>query len=130
MSRHYLGCSAAAFVLLIAAGSVSAQSLPEFRLDAFPAVSRGAIARALGDVRAHPDDPALVGRLGMVLQAWQQWQAADAAYARARALERRFDWYYLGGVVASRMANHAEAAALFREAVALSPSSTPARLKL
>jgi Tfp pilus assembly protein PilF len=66
----------------------------------------------------------------MVLQAWEQWTAAADAYARARTLERRYEWNYLGGVVAARVAHHAEAAVLFREAVALSPSSTLARLKL
>jgi Tfp pilus assembly protein PilF len=66
----------------------------------------------------------------MVLQAWEQWTAAADAYARARRLERRFEWYYLGGIVAARMGHHDEATALFREAVVLSPSSTPARLKL
>jgi tetratricopeptide (TPR) repeat protein len=66
----------------------------------------------------------------MILEAWEQWAAAADAYALARTLERRFDWYYLGGVVAARAAHHAEAATLFREAVALSPASTAARLKL
>jgi tetratricopeptide (TPR) repeat protein len=118
------------FTLLMLCGSTSGQSLPDVRLDTLPEVSREPITRALADVRAHPDDPARLGRLGMVLQAWQQWNAATSAYARARTLERRFEWYYLGGVVAARMARHGEAAALLREAVTLSPASTPARLQL
>jgi tetratricopeptide (TPR) repeat protein len=66
----------------------------------------------------------------MLLQAWEQWQAAAIVFARARQLERRFDWFYLDGIVRARLGHHDEAAALFREAVALSPSSLPARLKL
>jgi Flp pilus assembly protein TadD len=66
----------------------------------------------------------------MVLEAWEQWTAAADAYGLARTLERRFEWYYLGGVVAVRTGHYAEAATLLREAVALSPSSTAARLKL
>jgi tetratricopeptide (TPR) repeat protein len=120
----------AVFALGLLCGPASAQSVPDLRLDAYPPVSREPIGRAWADVRAHPDDPARLGRLGMVLQAWEQWTAAADAYARARTLERRYEWNYLGGVVAARVAHHAEAAVLFREAVALSPSSTPARLKL
>jgi Tfp pilus assembly protein PilF len=117
-------------VVFMLCGPTAAQSLPELRLDTYPPVSREPIARVWDEARGHPDDPARLGRLGMLLQAWEQWTAAADAYARARTLERRFDWNYLGAVVAARLARHAEAAALFREAVALSPSSTPARLKL
>src|SRR5687768_6706022 len=111
-------------------GPAAAQSLPDLRLETYPPVAREPIGRAWMEVRGHPKDAARLGRLGMMLQAWEQWTAAADAYARARTLERRFDWSYLGGVVAARLARHAEAAALFREAAALSPSSTPARLKL
>ena len=65
----------------------------------------------------------------MVLQAWEQFETAAAVYASARALERRFEWYYLGGLVETRLAHHAAAATLLREAVALSPDP-PARLAL
>jgi Tfp pilus assembly protein PilF len=128
LSRVY-ACGAA-FTFGLLGGAASGQSVPDLRPDEYPPISRESIGRAWGDVRAHPDDPARLGRLGMVLQAWEQWTAAADAFGRARTLERRFDWNYLGGVVAARLAHHAEAAALFREAVALSPSSTPARLKL
>ena len=92
-------------------------------------MSREPIGRALAEARAHPKDPARVGALGMVLQAWEQFATAAAVYADALALERRFDWYYLAGVVQARLAHHADAAALLREAVALSPT-VPARLAL
>jgi tetratricopeptide (TPR) repeat protein len=120
----------AVFTLGLLCGPASGQSLPDLRPETYPPVSREPIARAWADVSGHPGDPARLGRLGMVLQAWEQWAAAADAYARARGIEPRFEWYYLGGVVAARMAHHAEAAALFRQAAALSPSSTPARLKL
>ena len=35
----------------------------------------------------------------MVLHAWEQYETAAGVYARARALERRYDWFYLGGLV-------------------------------
>ena len=41
----------------------------------------------------------------MVLQAWEQFDTASVVYARARDLERRFDWFYLGGLVETRLAH-------------------------
>jgi tetratricopeptide (TPR) repeat protein len=123
--------SSGALICAVAfAAAASAQSLPQLTLDAYPPVSREPIGRALAEARAHPQDAGAAGRLGMLLQAWEQWETAAAVYARARQLERRFDWFYLGGIVEDRLAHHADAAALFKEAVALSPNSVPARLKL
>jgi tetratricopeptide (TPR) repeat protein len=116
--------------IALCASLASAQPLPQLSLDAFPPISREPIARALADARARPQDASAAARLGMVLHAWEQWEGAAAVYARARALERRFDWLYLAGVVEARQAHHEEAAALLRDALALSPASLPARLKL
>ena len=77
-----------------------------------------------------PDDAVRVGHLGMVLQAWEQFDSAAVVYARARSLERRFDWFYLGGLVETRLAHHEAAARLLADAVKLSPDSVPARLAL
>ena len=115
------------------ASLASAQPLPQFpqlTLDAFPPVSREPIARALAEARAHPQDAAAAARVGMLLHAWEQWEAAAAVYAHVRRLERRFEWLYLAGVVEERLAHHQEAAALFRDALTLSPAAIPARLKL
>jgi tetratricopeptide (TPR) repeat protein len=112
------------------ASLASAQPLPQLTLDAFPPVSREPIARALAEARAHPQDAAATARVGMLLHAWEQWEAAAAVYAHVRRLERRFEWLYLAGVVEERLAHHQEAAALFRDALTLSPAAIPARLKL
>jgi tetratricopeptide (TPR) repeat protein len=128
--RLYGWASRTTLVWLLCASGPSAQDLPALAIDSFPPVSREPIARALTDARAHPADAARVGRLAMVLHAWEQFDAAAAAYARARTLERRFDWFYLGGLVETRLAHHSRAAALLAEAVALSPDSVPARLAL
>jgi tetratricopeptide (TPR) repeat protein len=114
---------------LVMGPGLQTQQWPEIAIDSFPAVSREPIGRALADARAHTDDPRRVGALGMMLHAWDQFETASAVYARARALERRYDWFYLAGVVETRLAHHAAAAALLREAVALSPT-VPARLAL
>ncbi len=107
-----------------------AQSLPSLRIESFPPVSREPIGRALDAVRAAPEDAGRTGALAMTLQAWSQWDSAAAVYARARALERRFDWYYLGGVVEIRRARYAEAVPLLSEATTLDATSVPAVLAL
>jgi Flp pilus assembly protein TadD len=119
-----------AIVVTAAVAASSAQDLPSIPIETYPAVSREPIAEALAEARAHQDDPAAIGRLGMVLHAWEQFETAAAVYARARALERRFEWYYLAGLVEARAARHAEAAALLADAVSLAPDSLPARLAL
>ncbi len=109
---------------------LDAQSLPHLALDSFPEVSRRAIAPVYEDASAHPGDVVRIGRLAMVLHAWEQFDAAAAAYAQARQLEPRFDWFYLGGLVETRLAHHEAAARLLAEAVRLAPAALPARLAL
>ena len=118
------------FGIAFAASLASAQPLPELTLDTYPPVAREPIARAQAEARARPQDGAAAARLGMLLHAWEQWEAAKAVYAHVRRLERRFEWLYLAGIVEERLAHHEEAAALFRDALALSPGALPARLKL
>lgn len=115
---------------LIACAGLQAQQLPPIAVDSFPAVSRQPIAQALAHVRAQPDDAARIGHLAMVLHAWEQYETAAGVYARARALERRYDWFYLGGLVEARLVHHAAAARLLAAAVRLAPGSLPARLAL
>jgi tetratricopeptide (TPR) repeat protein len=120
----------AVLAILPHAADAQPRPLPHINLDSYPAVSRAPIVRALDEARAHPDDVERVGQLGMVLQAWDQFEAAAAVYGRARALAPRFEWFYLGGLIEVRLAHHREAAHLLAEAVNLEPTSTPARLAL
>ena len=115
---------------LIACAGPQAQQLPPIAVDSYPAVARQPIAQALAEVRAHPDDPARLGHLAMVLHAWEQYETAAGVYALAQARERRYDWFYLGGLVETRLAHHAAAARLLAAAVRLAPESAPARLAL
>src|SRR6187200_926536 len=79
-------------------------ALPRLAPDTFPAASREALTRLYKEALARPDDAAAVGSLGRVLQAWEQWDAAHAAYARAQALApRTFEWLYLDAVVLQRL---------------------------
>src|SRR5690349_23457856 len=119
-----------ALLALVAPASSSAQDLPAIPLDTYPEVSRGPIGRALDDAQGHPGEAARIGKLGMVLQAWEQYDTAADVYARARALQKRFEWFYLSGVVEARAGRQDSAVRLLSEAVALAPDNLPARLAL
>jgi tetratricopeptide (TPR) repeat protein len=124
------------FLLLVTLlGAAPAQSfpppLPTLALDSYPTAARDAIARAHRDAVAHASDAERVGRLGRVLQAWEQWDAAHQAYGRAQALAPRvFEWHYLDAVVTGRRARPDEAAVQLEAALAVTPDYLPARLKL
>jgi tetratricopeptide (TPR) repeat protein len=115
--------------VLAASGMAHAQPpLPTIALDQLPEAPRAVIGRALDDARAQPADAASVGRLAMLLHAWEQYDTAAPVYARLRAIDPRFEWAYLGGLVETRRANHAEAATLLADAVRRSPDVVAARL--
>lgn len=118
-------------VSLALASQSSLPPLPALALDAYPSAARAAIARAHRDAAAHADDASATGALGRVLQAWEQWDAAHQAYARAQALApRAFEWQYLDAIVLQRQARPADAAARLEAALALSPAYLPAKIKL
>ena len=113
---------------------LAAQSLPPappLDLASFPASGRSALEDASRRAAARPDDAGAAGALARLLHAWEQWEAAHAAYSRARALApRAFEWTYLDAVVLQRLARHDEAVARLRHAVALDPDYLPARVRL
>ena len=106
-------------------------ALPVLSLDSFPTAARDAIAGAQREAIARPDDAAAVGRLAMVLHAWEQWQAAALVYERARTLAPKSpEWPYLAAVVALRMGRAADAAAGLDAVVKMAPANLSARMKL
>jgi protein O-GlcNAc transferase len=122
-------------VLLLAMSLPIAQPqappLPALAIESYPPAARSSIARAYEDARQAPDDPRRVGQLGRVLHAWEQWEAARAAYARAAALApQAHEWRYLDALVWQRLARPDLAVAGLREALVRAPSYLPARLKL
>ena len=127
--------AALVFAALVAPAAAAEQApapeLPQVALDTFPAAAKEDVADAYRKARAHPSDAASAGALGRVLQAWEQWDTAHAAYARAQALAPRdFDWHYLDAIVLQRLARHTEAAERLRKAIALAPDYLPAQVKL
>ena len=117
-----------AFVTLV---QPSAPPLPTLALENYPVAARSAIARAYEAAERAPADAAAVGQLGRVLHAWEQWDAARTAYARASALApRAHEWRYLEALVLLRLARPDLAVEKLRETVARAPAYLPARLKL
>ncbi len=105
--------------------------LPKLALANFPPATREEIQKALGEAQAKPRDAEAAGRLGMLLQAHEQLEAAEACFERARRLDpNRFQWVYYLGVTQATAGKNADAAATLEAAVRLDPDYLPARLKL
>ena len=86
---------------------------------------------ALGAARAAPASAAAVGRLGMVLHAYDKFEAAAICYERARDLQPdQFEWLYYLGLVRAKLGLHDEAIDALRQAVRIDPSYAPAGLQL
>lgn len=121
-------------VLLVVGWVALGQSAPPLQtlpLSTYPPAMRAALSRADHEARMHPGDAAAVGALGRVLHAWEQWEPAHDAYARAAVLAPQvFDWPYLDACVLQRLARHDEATARLRRAVAIAPDYLPARVRL
>ena len=120
--------------LLLSSPASAAQTsppLPALPLDAYPSAAREAIARAYREAAERHDDAEAIGALARLLHAWEQWEAAHAAYSRAQALApRALDWQYLDAVVLQRLARHTEASVRFEAALAIAPDYVPGRIKL
>lgn len=128
-----MGPSLILALALMAPGPTQAQVPPPVHLpiETYPAALRRAIAPAVRESRARPADAKPTGQLGRLLHAWEQWDSAHEAYARAAALAPGdFQWAYLDGCVLERLARHAEAAAALERALAIDPAYLPARVKL
>jgi len=101
-------------------------AVPEISTATFLPAVREAVDSALADAKARPNDAAAVGRLGMVLHAHRQLEAARRCYRRAAGLDpKKFEWrYYLGAASEGQ-----EAVEALRAAVKLK-DDVPARIKL
>src|SRR5437899_3220794 len=117
--------------LSAAAPQAARPPLPRLAFDSFPAPTREVLARAYKDAAARPNDAEAVGALARLLHAWEQWEAAHEAYARAQTLApRTFAWHYLDAIVLQRLARNTEAAGRLEQALTISPSDVAARVKL
>lgn len=118
-------------LLAVAVTQTGAPPLPRLSLESYPSGAGSAIASAYKVAEARPGDAKASGDLGRVLHAWEQWEAAHAAYARAAALApKSHEWRYLEALVLVRLARPDLAVEALRETVSLEPAYLPARLKL
>jgi len=105
--------------------------LPSLNLNDFPAEVRAQVKQAYDAAQRRPRDSEVVGKLGMLLDLYDRPEQALVCYRRATQLNAgSFQWlYYLGSLLA-KQGKHAEAAAVFKQALRPDPSYLPARLKL
>lgn len=113
------------------AAQTAVPPLPRVALETYPPAARTAIAAAYAAAEKSPADATAAGDLGRVLHAWEQWDAARGAYARAQALApAAFEWRYLDAVVLRRLARPDQAVTALREALVRAPNYLPAKLAL
>jgi tetratricopeptide (TPR) repeat protein len=108
-----------------------AVALPQLVVDALPPGVRASLEAAYEAAHAQPRDPSVVGRLAMLLHAYEQHRAADACYRIVRQLDARsLAWRYLSGVVQAELGEHLAAVTSLRDALRTDPNYLPARVKL
>ena len=105
--------------------------LPKLDLsNTFPGVN-AQIREANAAALARPSDPNAVGKLGMVLDAYQQYAAAEICYHRANLLSPlNFSWAYDRAYVEMKLGRYRDASAEFQAALKLRPDYLPATLNL
>src|SRR3954468_20812447 len=118
MGPAFRATAAALFCSTVSLAAQSALPVRPPALDTFPPAARDALGRAYTQAETHPRDAQAAGALARALHAWEQWDAAHAAYQRAQALQPgEAAWAYLDGVALQRLARQRDAAAALRRAV-------------
>jgi tetratricopeptide (TPR) repeat protein len=106
-------------------------NLPESSLRSLSPAIRAQIQNAYEEARANPADVGATGRLGMILQLYEEFEVAAECYQRARFLETKsFRWAYYLAIVRTALGQDSAAVDILRQATLLNPSYLPARLKL
>ena len=119
------------FAAPLAAREPEMPPLPELKLGATFAIVQRQVNQAYSRARAHPTDAAANGKLGMVLDAYEQYESAALCYRRAHALDpKSFEWMYDLGWVEFKQGRYDEAAQTLAAALALPPDYLPSRQRL
>lgn len=105
--------------------------LPKLKLGHFfPNVNRQ-LREAYIAARERPRDPTANGKLGMLLDAYKQYEGAAICYSRAHLLNpKSFQWIYYLGYVQYKQGQYQKAEKALRAAINLRPTYLPARLTL
>jgi tetratricopeptide (TPR) repeat protein len=118
-----------AVLCAVSAPAQSPPPLPELPLDSYEPTVREPISEAYEKARAHPDDAAYVGILGMVLYAHEQYEFAAPCFERADAIDPgEGRWAYYLGRAQLYLGDHEAAAASLAEALRLRPGYLPAEV--
>jgi tetratricopeptide (TPR) repeat protein len=105
--------------------------LPQLNMSGFQPAIRRQIQQAEAEARTHPRSAEASGKLGMVLDAYEQYESAEPCYRRARLLDARsFSWAYYLGSAEFHQGKFKQAAETLRKALRLTPDYLPAQLKL
>jgi tetratricopeptide (TPR) repeat protein len=108
-----------------------AAELPRIVFDNFEPGIRAQVRKVYEAARQRPRDAQAVGRLGMVLQAYEDYEAAAQCYARAhQTAPQEFQWLYLLAIAQAETGRHAEARETLRAALRVNADYVPAQLKL
>jgi tetratricopeptide (TPR) repeat protein len=111
--------------------SASLPDLPRLNLVNFLPVVRQQLEQANTVAEADPQNAAACGKLGMALDAYEQYESAEVCYRRARLLEPGlFRWLFYLGWAQAAQGKYAEATVTFAEAARMKPDYLPAQLKL
>jgi len=105
-----------------------APPLPEIRLGQFKGPVLAEAQSLLARLQATPEDAQLNGRLGMLLDAYQQLDSARTLYQRARAFDPgALGWNYLLGAVESVRGDFPAAIEPLEASLEIDPEFDPAR---
>jgi tetratricopeptide (TPR) repeat protein len=108
-----------------------AGSLPPLEMSNFLPAIRQQLQQAYAAAQAHPTDPEASGTLGMILDAYEQYDAAVICYRRAHHFDSRsFRWLFYLGWVQAAQGRHEQAAITLGNALRIQPGYVPAQLKL
>ena len=111
--------------------AASLPELPQLHMANFFPSIRQQVQQAYNAARAHPEDAASNGKLGMVLDTYEQYESAEVCYQRALLLDPdSFRWAYYLGAAEAHQGKYEEAAARLRAALRLKPDYLPAWLSL
>jgi tetratricopeptide (TPR) repeat protein len=105
--------------------------LPLLNLNNFLPVIRQQIEQAYTAARMNPENADVSGRLGMILDAYEQYESAAICYRRAHLLDPgSFRWLFDLGWVQAAQGKHDDAVRSLKAALRVQPDDVPARLKL
>ena len=131
MNRLHLEVVGSLLVVACSTAEPELPAIPEPVLDGLSAAVTRQLTGARDAALASPADPLRAGRYGMLLQAYQQDEAASDMYLRATTLAPgEFRWAYYRAYMLESLGEPEASIAAYRAALAINPGYPPAALRL